>query len=148
MENIVDYKDDDEIVDTDILFDTIISYNIESGIKREIMTRVEELFQDKNKKIIELENEVALLKTRQEKLHNVVNYIVKDLHYSAVRGLRNVQPIYDETGKIIDAVVNENWIDRRKPILYGENGGIKRYKLDGKLYELKGNGVIVEIKEI
>ena len=147
MENIVDYKDDDEIIDTDILFDTIISYNINSGIKREIMTKVEELLEDKNKKIIELENEVALLKTRQKNLHNVVNYIVKDLHYSAIRGLRNVQPIYDETGKIIDAVVNEGWIDRRKPILYGENGGIKRYKLDGKTYELKGNGVIVEIKE-
>jgi hypothetical protein len=147
MENIVDYKDDDEIIDTDILFDTIISYNINSGIKREIMSKVEELLEDKNKKIIELENEVALLKTRQENLHDVVNYIVKDLHYSAMRGLRNVQPIYDESGKIIDAIVNEGWIDRRKPILYGENGGIKRYKLDGKIYELKGNGIIVEIKE-
>jgi len=147
MENIIDYTDDDDIIDSDILFDTIISYNINAGIKREIIAEVKQLLEDKNKKIVELENEIVLLKTRQENLHNVVNYIVKDLHYSAVRGLRNVQPIYDESEKIIDAVVNEGWIDRRKPIMYGENGGIKRYKLDGKIYELRGNGIIVEIKE-
>lgn len=147
MENIVEYNDDD-IIDVDIMFDTIIRYNINSGIQTEIMNKVENLLQEKNKKILELEEEIVLLKKQQENLHNVVNYIVKDLHYSAVRGLRNVQPIYDESEKIIDVVVNEGWVDRRKPIMYGENGGMKRYKLDGKIYELRGNGVAVEIKDI
>jgi len=61
-------EDNDELIETDILFDKIISYNIHSGIKSEIMTDVKQLIEDKNKKITELENELILLKKSQEHL--------------------------------------------------------------------------------
>ena len=86
------------------------------------------------------------MKKHQDKLHDIINCMVKDFHYDR-SGVKNIQPIYDEHGRIIDSVVNEGWVDRRIPVLVEENGAWKRYKLDGKIYEMRGKGVVVEIKE-
>ncbi len=140
-----DIDDYDEIIEPDIMFDQIISYNMNSVFEDKIMKRVEKLLEEKNKKISELEDEVSVMKGQQDKLQDIINCMVRDFHYSS--RLRNIQPIYDDNGKIINSVINEGWIERRIPVLVEENGAWKRYKLDGKIYELKGNGVVVEIKE-
>lgn len=145
METSINDNDCDEIIEPDILFDQIFSYNMNLAFEDKIMKRVEQLLEDKNRKISELEEEVLVMKGQQDKLQDIINCMVRDFHYSS--RLRNIQPIYDENGKIVDSVINEGWTERRIPVLIEESGAWKRYKLDGKIYELKGNGVVVEIKE-
>jgi len=134
----------DEIVEPDSMFDGMLC-NMNLDFEEKIMNNVEKLLEEKNRKIEELEGEVLVMRTHEEKLKKVINYIVKDLHY--INELQNVQPIYNLDGQIIETIVNEGWLDRRNPILFDENGFWKRYELDGKIYEIREKGVIIEVKE-
>jgi hypothetical protein len=134
-----------EIVEPDSMFNNILSCNINFDFEEKITDNVEKLLEEKNKKIEELEEEILVIKKQEEKIKNVINYIVKDLHY--INELQNVQPIYNSDGKIIETIVNEGWLDRRVPKTFDENGFWKTYELDGKIYEIKEKGVIIELKE-
>ncbi len=134
-----------DYIEPDIMFDNILSCNMNLDFEEKIMNNVEKLLEEKNRKIGELEEEVLVMKKHEEKLKNVINYIVKDLHY--INELQNVQPIYNSDGQIIETIVNEGWLDRRVPLTFDENGFWKTYELDGKIYEVKEKGVIIEIKE-
>lgn len=135
------YEEDDDIIKPDSIFDDVITHSMFK------VTSLESLSQRSlhENKIEELESMIDSIKTDYLKLKNVVNYIVKDLHY--ISELQNIQPIYDSNGKIIETIVNEGWLDRRIPILIDSNGFWKRYKLDGKLYDIKEKGVILEVNE-
>lgn len=133
-----------EIVEPDDMFNNI-SYIMNLDIEKKIMNKVERLLEAKNRKIEELEGEIIVMKKYEEKLKNVINYIVKDLHY--INELQNIQPIFDSNGYIIETVVNEGWLDRRIPISFDENGFWTKYTLDGNMYEIKEKGVIIEVKE-
>lgn len=134
-----------EIVEPDDMFNNISSCNMNLDIEKKIMNKVEKMIEVKNRKIEELEEEIIIMKKYEEKLKNVINYIVKDLHY--INELQNIQPIYDSNGRIIETIVNEGWLDRRIPISFDENGFWKKYKLDGNIYEIREKGVIIKIKE-
>jgi hypothetical protein len=133
-----------EIIEPDSIFNNILSCNINFDFEEKITDNVEKLLEEKNKKIEELEEEILVIKKQEEKIKNVINYIVKDLHY--INELQNVQPIYNSDGKIIETIVNEGWLDRRVPKTFDENGFWKTYELDGKIYEIKEKGVIIELK--
>jgi hypothetical protein len=134
-----------EYIEADIIFDEVLSRDLTEKLEDKVMNNVEKLLEEKNRKINDLENDILVIKKHEEKLKNVINYIVKDLHYT--NELQNIQPIYDSDGKIIETIVNEGWLDRRVPITFDENGFWKTYELDGKIYEIREKGVIIEIKE-
>jgi len=134
-----EYEEENEIIEADSLFNDTIQHNMFK------VTSLESLNQININKIDELERIIETLKSKYLNLKNVVNFIVKDLHY--ISELQNVQPIYDSSGKIVETIVNEGWLERRSPLLVDSNGFWKRYKLDGKIYEIKEKGVIIEVKE-
>ena len=134
-----EYEEENEIIEADSLFNDTIQHNMFK------VTSLESLNQININKIDELERIIETLKSKYSNLKNVVNFIVKDLHY--ISELQNVQPIYDSSGKIVETIVNEGWLERRSPLLVDSNGFWKRYKLDGKIYEIKEKGVIIEVKE-
>jgi len=59
-----DIDDYDEIIEPDIMFDHIISYNMNSVFEDKIMKKVEQLLEEKNKKILELE----------QKIYKIINF--------------------------------------------------------------------------
>lgn len=66
-----DIDDYDEIIEPDIMFDHIISYNMNSVFEDKIMKRVEQLLEEKNKKIAELEDKVdKIIKFNEEIIKN------------------------------------------------------------------------------
>jgi len=139
-----DIHNNDDFIEPDIMFDHIMPYNSNSKFEDKIMIKVEKLLEEKDKKITELEKEILDIKKYQNKLKVIINYMVKYYHDDS-SGIKNIQPIYDNNGIMIDCVVNEGWVDRRIPLLIKENGSLKRYKLDGKIYEMREKGVVVEI---
>lgn len=144
VEDINENEDPPEFIEIDSVFDNIMSYNMNVEFEDKLMKRVYNKLEEKDRKISELEEEILDIKTQQTKLKNIINYIVKDYHYDR-SGIKNIQIIYDKNGNMMESVINEGWTERRIPILTKENGSLKRYKLDGKIYDINENGGIVEI---
>lgn len=144
VEDINENEDPPEFIEIDSVFDNIMSYNMNVEFEDKLMKRVYNKLEEKDRKISELEEEILDIKTQQTKLKNIINYIVKDYHYDR-SGIKNIQIMYDKNGNMMESVINEGWTERRIPILTKENGSLKRYKLDGKIYDINENGGIVEI---
>lgn len=86
-----DIDDYGEIIEPDIMFDHIISYNMNSAFEDKIMKKVEELLEEKNKKISELE----------EKIDKIINFneeIIKNKELE----ISNLKKNFDEFKKISD----------------------------------------------
>jgi hypothetical protein len=83
------FDDCDEIIEPDIIFDHILSYNINSTFENKIMKKVEQLLEDKNKKISELEVKIdKIINFNEEIIRN------KELEIS------NLKTNFDEFKKI------------------------------------------------
>ena len=89
METSINDNEDDEIIEPDIMFDHIISNSINSTIENKIMSKVEKLLEEKNKKILELE----------EKIDKIINFneeIIKNKELE----ISNLKKNFDEFKKI------------------------------------------------
>jgi len=86
-----DIDDYDEIIEPDIMFDHIISYNMNSVFEDKIMKKVEQLLEEKNKKILELEQKI-------DKIINFNEEIIKNKELE----ISNLKKNFDDFKTISD----------------------------------------------
>jgi len=91
METSINDNEDDEIIEPDIMFNHIISYNMNSVFENKIMKKVEQMLEEKNKKITELEQKI-------DKIINFNEEIIKNKELE----INNLKKNFDEFKKISD----------------------------------------------
>ncbi len=130
-----DTDDDDEIIEPDIMFDHIISYNMNSSLENKIMNKVEKLLDEKDEKLYELTKKIECMNNNYEAMTKQ-NLNLFERYEKLISNLNNeVISLKDENAKL-HITISEN----EKNILNASNEII--------LLKNENNELTLKLKEL
>lgn len=138
-----DMDEDDEIIEPDIIFDRIISYNMNSSLENKIMNRVEKLLDEKDEKLYELTKKLEYMNNNYEDMMKQ-NLHLFDRYEKLISNLNNeVISLKDENAKLrVTIAENEkNILNASNEIILLKN---ENNELATKLKELIANNETIK----
>ncbi len=131
----IDDDDDDEIIEPDIIFDHIISYNMNSSLENKIMNKVEKLLDEKDEKIYEISKKLETMNNNYEVMMKQ-NIHLFDRYEKLISNLNNEMVALKDENKKLYVRIAEN----EKNILNASNEII--------LLKNENNELTLKLKEL
>jgi hypothetical protein len=131
----VEIEEDDEIIEPDIMFDHIISYNMNSSLENKIMNKVEKLLDEKDEKLYEITKKLETTNNNYEAMMKQ-NLHIFDRYEKLISNLNNeVISLKDENAKLRVTIA-----DNEKNILNASNEIV--------LLKNENNELTIKLKEL